>query len=513
MLKLKNIVTAGLFACSMAMAPLAQTAEPARGGKLVVATIGEPTALDPMLLPGDLLAMIAQHVVETLYTFDAEWKVVPLIAEEMPAVSEDGKVYTIKLRKEIFFHNGKLMTSKDVISSLKRWTELASRGRLIAPMVESIKALDDYTVQIALNQPFTPLIAMLAFNNSAAIIVPEGTGKEPITNPIGTGPYLLKERRPDQYIDLVRFDKYNQRKGEPNGYGGARKQYLDEIVFVPVPDANTRIEGALAGQYQYADLLPVESYDRLKAPASKSAPAILKAFGWPIFVLNTKQGLMTNQAIRAAAQMTMNSTDMLAAAFGSETFYKVDGALYPEGYIWRNDAGVKSYNQADPDKAAKALKAAGYKDTPVRILTTRQYEFHYKMAQVAAENLKAAGFKVDMQVVDWATLVQRRAEPALWDIYLTHYPFLAEPALILNLADTAPGWWTTPEKQKLVTAFNTESNVDKRKALFAEIQNLVYKEVPFYKVGDFNSLSAVANNMKGYTPTPWPHFWNAWLEK
>ena len=67
---------------------------------------------------------------------------------------------------------------------------------------------------------------------------------------------MLKERKPDQYIQLARFDGYKPRDGEPNGYGGARKQYLDEIRFVPVPDANTRVEGAVAGQFAYVNSIP-----------------------------------------------------------------------------------------------------------------------------------------------------------------------------------------------------------------------------------------------------------------
>ena len=64
-----------------------------------------------------------------------------------------------------------------------------------------------------------------------------------------------------------------------------------------------------------------------------------------------------------------------------------------------------------------------------------------------AENLKAAGFKVDMQVVDWSTLIQRRNDPALWDIYITHSAVLPEPTLTPpQLGDGAPGWWSSPAK-------------------------------------------------------------------
>ena len=483
-----------------------------RGAAVTVATIGEPNTLDPMISAGDLLGMITQHFYETLFTFGQNWELTPLLAEKLPEISADGKVYTIALRQGVTFHNSQPMTAKDVVASLKRWMEIASRGRLVAGNIQAIDAVDDHTVRLTLKEPYAPLMALLAFNNSAAVIMPSDHMENPIKEVIGTGPYQLKERKADAYIQLVRFDGYKSRPGEPDGFGGARKQYLDEIRFVPVPDANTRVEGALAGQFDYADLLPVEAYDRLKGQA-KTEPLMLEAFGWPMFIMNNKQGMMTKPDLRKAVQAALNAEDMLAAAFGKPEFYALDGAMYPKGYIWHTDAGTKAYNQGDADKAAALAKKAGYDGSPIRILTSRQYEFHYKMAQVAAEYLKAAGLKVDLQVVDWATLVQRRAEPALWDIFITHSPFLPEPALIAPLPDTYPGWWASEAKNKLLTAFNTEMDQKKRVAIWADLQKLIYEEVPFYKVGDFNALNAKAPRLQGYTASPWPYFWNAYLKQ
>ncbi|RYE71699.1 MAG: hypothetical protein EOO81_05295 [Oxalobacteraceae bacterium] len=87
----------------------------------------------------------------------------------------------------------------------------------------------------------------------------------------------------------------------------------------------------------------------------------------------------------------------------------------------RDIIGAEAYGQGDPEKAAEAVVEAGYDATkPLRILTSRQYEFHYKMAEVAAEYLKLAGFNVQLDVVDWATLTQRRQDPKLWDIFISH---------------------------------------------------------------------------------------------
>ena len=484
-----------------------------RGGVINVATIGEPPTLDPMASTADLVGIVTQHIFETLYTFDKKWNVTPLLAEAMPEISPDGKIYTIKLRAGIKFHDNSDMTAEDVVASLARWEKIASRGKQVAGFIDSIAAVDPMTVKIVLKQPYAPLTSLLAFNNSAAIILPSEKQPEPMKEFIGTGPYMLKERKADQYIQLVRFDGYKSRDGESDGYGGARHQYLDEIRFVPVPDANTRVEAAISGQYDYVDSIPVESFDKLKA-SSASQPVILKPFGYPVFVFNTKEGVAKNVEMRKAIRQALSMEDMLAAAFGSTGFYALDGDIYPKPFAWNTNAGVEgNYNVADPEGAATAAKAAGYNGEPIRILTSRQYEFHYKMAQVAAEYLKLAGFTVDLQVVDWATLTQRRTDSKLWDIYITHSPFLPEPALIGSLSPSSPGWWDTPARKTVVDAFTSEVDPQKRIALWADVQKAMYDELPYMKIGDFNAVSAKSTKLEGVDPAPWPYFWNASVAK
>lgn len=501
-----------LLGAALVMTPSALMAQE-KGGVINIATIGEPPTLDPMASTADLVGIVSQHIFETLYTFDKNWKVTPLLAAALPEISADGKTYTIKLRSGVKFHDNSDMSSADVVASLGRWMKIASRGKQTAPMIDSVTATDPSTVKIMLKQPYAPLLSLLAFNNSAAIIIPAGHQEEPMKEFIGTGPYMLKERKADQYIQLVRFNGYTSPAGNSDGYGGARHQYLDEIRFVPVPDANTRVEAALAGQYDYVDSLPVEAYARLK-DSKTSEPVMLKPFGAPEFVFNTKEGIAKNIEIRKAVRTALSMEDMLAAAFGSTEFYALDAAFYPKPYIWNTDAGTDgAYNVGKPEVAAEALKKAGYKGEPLRILTSRQYEFHYKMAQVAAEYLKLAGFNVDLQVVDWATLTQRRADPKLWDIFISHSPFLPEPALIGALSTSSPGWWDTPAQKTAVNAFNTEIDPTKRVALWANVQKVIYDEVPLIKVGDFNSLAAKSVKLEGVQPAPWPYFWNASIKK
>ncbi|MEO3432006.1 ABC transporter substrate-binding protein [Inquilinus sp. CAU 1745] len=503
-------LTALLAATVLPQSAMAQDEE--SGGVISVAIIGEPPTLDPVLSTTDVVSIVTQHFFETLYTFDSEWNVRPLLATDMPEISDDGKTYVIGIREGITFHDGSTMDAHDVVDSLVRWTELATRGKGVAEKIDSIEAVDDFTVQISLNTPYSPLLSLLAFSNSAAIVVPQEVIGDELSAIVGTGPYELIEHAPDQYIQVGRFDEYVSRTEPADAAFGQRHQYLDEIRFIPVPDSNTRIEGAVAGQFDYADGLPNESYSRLEE-SENVEPVLLEPFGWPVFAFNLKQGLMTDPLVRQAVQAALNPDDMLLAAFGEDRFFKVAGAMFPEGHVWHNTAGVELYNQADPARAAELLEQAGYDDTPLRILTSHQYDFHFKMAEVAKVYLEQAGFTVDMQVTDWATLSERRNNPELWDIYITHSPFLPEPALTSMYDSTSRVGWDDPEKEEVWTQLNSVTDLEQRQALFAELQGLLYEQAAFYKVGNFNAVSARNPALTGVPETPWPFFWNAQIEE
>lgn len=468
-----------------------------------VAIIGEADTFDPMISTKDVVSIVTQHFVETLYTFDDSWAVVPLLAADMPQISEDGLTYTIPLREGVTFHDGSTMDSADVVGSIERWLELATRGRSIADKVESVEATGEHEVTISLSAPYAPLLSLLAFSNSAAAVYPEEILAETIENVVGTGPYKIAEHAPDQYLQLTRFEDYTQ----PTG-AAERQQTPDEIRFVPVPDPNTRVEGLLSGQFDFADSLPAESFARVES-SDAAEPLVLEPFGWPLFAINHKQGLLADKTLRQAVQAALPHDDMLFAAFGDDTFFQVDGAQYPEGWTWHTEAGTDLYNQNDLEKASALLEEAGYDGTPLRILTSRQYEFHYKMAEVAQMALEAAGFDVDMTVVDWATLSQQRDDPTMWDIYITHSPFLPEPSLTSTFFSTSREGWANPEKEELLTAFTTETDPEKRKEIFADIQQIVLDDVGFIKIGNFNSLQGKSKALSGVEAAPWPQFWNA----
>jgi peptide/nickel transport system substrate-binding protein len=503
-------VSAVVLAATLGTPGLA-LAQAKRGGSINVATVGEPPTLDPMDSPADVVGMIAQHIFETLYTWGEGWRIVPLLAARDPEISADGKVYTIALRTGVKFHDGSVMTSADVLASLERWLANAARGKQTKPFVEGLTAPDANTVRIALKQPYAPLMSFLSLQTSAAVIMPRGNQAFPMTTPIGTGPFRFVERAPDRYVQLRRFDDYTARDEAANGYGGKRTPWLDEIRFVPVPDASTRVQGAIAGQFDYADVLPVESMESLRT--AKSDPLLFKSFGWPFLFLNAKQGPLTNVKLRQAVLASLSFEDILAGAFGSKDFYSADGAWYPQGFLFHSTAGADAYKQAgDSARAKKMVADAGYRSETIRILTSRQFDFHYKIAQVAAENMREAGLKVELVVVDWATLLTRRNDAALYEIFITHGPILPEPTLFGFMNSGSAGWWATPARDASINAFNAEANPTKRAALWGDVQKAIYDEVPVVRIGNFSALAAKSKRLSGASPAVWPFFWNTWVD-
>lgn len=497
------VAGAGLFAALPAGIAHAQGAQ-----SVNLAMIGEPQTLDPMASTADLVSQIMMHIYESLYTFDADLNTKPMLATELPKISADGKLYEIEIRKGVKLHNGRELDSGDVVASLKRWFEMTPRGKSVAADLASIEAKGSHGIAISFKNPVPAFVTHMALPSGYAAIMAKESIANPLVDFVGTGPYKFQERQPDRFVVLTRFDGYSARTEAASGYAGKREAKIAELRFIPVPNANTRVEGVLAGQYHYADQLPVEAYKRISGNAA-AKPVLIMPYGFPYLVLNTKQGVFADKKIRQAFQLALSESDMLMAAFGEERFFRTTAAHFPKASPFHAMAGEDVYNKGDAAAAKKLLAEAKYDGSPIRILNSKQYEFHHSMALVMAESLKMAGFKVQLDVVDWATLVQRRADPALYDVYVTHSTYLPEPMLSPpQLGKGAPGWWETPAKEAALAAFNAESDPVKRGKLWAKVQEVVYDEVPYIRVGDFAALAATSAKLKGLAPMPLAAFWN-----
>lgn len=484
-------------------------------GMLRYATVGEPPSLDQQVVTSDLATTIAHHMFEGLYTFNAANAPVNLLASG-DSVSDDGKTITISLRSDVTFHNGQPMTSADVVASMKRWGEFGSRGGLLFGNVDSIEASGEHEITLKLSQPFGPWKNLLAFINGGPAIYPasvmDGATKEPITpeNYIGTGPYKFSEWQPNRHVELVRYDGYTSAPGDADGYGGARVAEFDTLRFMPVPDVGTRVAGLQAGDYDYAESIPGDLYADLDADANVTT--VLN--GGPIFGLvfmNSKEGpLKENFELRRAIQTALNKTPALQVAIGPEGLWRANGSFLPEGNVWHTDSGAENFSRGDAEAAKAMAEKAGYTGDPIKFMVSTNYPFHYDKAIVYTKQLAQAGFNIDLQVYDWATLIEKRAQPDQWDLFFTHHGFVPDPILISVMNDDYPGWWATAEKQALKDKFTASSDPAERQAIWTDIQALIYEQVPTMKTGDVYTYNIASPSLQGLEDATliWPHFWN-----
>jgi len=484
-------------------------------GTLRYATVGEPPSLDQQVITSDLATTIAHHIFEGLYTFDESYSPVPLLASG-DKISDAGKTITISLRKGVKFHNGQELTSADVVASLNRWGKYGSRGNLLFDNVESLTASGDYEVTIKLKAPFGPWKNLLAFINGGPAIYPASVVKDATKEPIkpeqyiGTGPYKFAVWDPNRKVELVRFNDYISAPGAASGYAGKRTAEFDKIDFFPVADAATRVAGIKAGDYDYAESIPGDLYDDLTT--SPDVKTILN--GSPLFGLvfmNSKAGILKeNFALRRAIQTAINKSTALKVAIGPEGLWRANGSFYPKGNVWYSTAGIDNFSRGDAKAAKKMAADAGYKGEAIKFMVSTNYPFHYDSAIVYTKALADAGFNVDLQVVDWATLIQKRAQPEQWDLFFTHHGFVPDPILISLMNSNYPGWWTTPEITELKAKFTASADPEERSKIWSDIQALIYEQVPAMKTGDVYTYNIASPKLKGLGESTliWPAFWN-----
>lgn len=497
------------------LVPLAAPqAQPRRGGIFRMAHIGEPPSLDLHATTAAITYHIMLHVVETLFAMDSKFEPRPHLVEAW-TMSRDRLTYTFTLRGGVRFHHGREMTADDVVASLTRWGRMSVRGRALFTLIESLTAPDSQTVVIRLREPYSLLILDLAFYSQAAVIYPkeaiEEAGTGPMRRIIGTGPYRLVEHLIDRHIRLDRFDQYAARTDEPDGTAGRRTAYFDSIYIVPIPDPAVRVAGVTRNEYQFAESIPTDEYDRIRTDPNMTAYiAPLSSFTAAIF--NKRAGIMTNLKVRQAFLAALDMRPLMRATFGHQRFWRLDSSLVPKEHRLWSDAGKELYNQNNPGRARQLLAEAGYRGEPVRWLTTMEYTSMGIPAQVAKPMLERAGFTVDLQMVDWATLLSRRARPEPWDVFSSAFSFFPDPVLFLVLSPTYAGWYESKNMQAHLTLMRRHADPKVRAEIWHRAQRLFWEEVPTVKFGDYFPMHVHRKELKGYTGVPTHFFWNVWME-
>ncbi|MBW1699222.1 MAG: ABC transporter substrate-binding protein [Deltaproteobacteria bacterium] len=512
--KTLTIFLATITGLVLLMTSSAMAAEtPKFGGTLRVATEAEPPLLDPHLTTTAIVLRLSMHWMEAPFNQGAKYEIIPELVESYKT-NADYSVWDIKFRQGVLFHNGREMTAEDVVASMNRWGKGISYGKVMYRNVKPVEALDRYTVRITLNKSSAILSAYMTQRTRCFIYpkeVIEEVGLKPVKQVIGTGPYQFVEHKPDRYVKVKRFEKYTARTDPRNGYGGKKVAYYDEILFIPVPEPVQRVNMLQGGEVDVAYAMQTDAYQRLEADPNID-PILTKSW-YIIGVFNKKKGPFVNEKLRQAVQTALDMDPIMMNVAGSKQFYDLNPNLHYKGTVWETNAGAEYYNQANPEKAKMLMKEAGYKGEKIRWLVTKRYHYMYNSAVVAAQQLRDVGFNIDLQVMDWATVKQRRAKPDEYEIFTTGTGIQTDPSGQSMLTCGWPGWSCFKELDDLMLKFITQVNFKQRYATWEKIQRFFYEHAVNIKFGDFYTLFGKRKYVKGYISMAWPYWWNSWLDK
>ena len=226
-------------------------------------------------------------------------------------------------------------------------------------------------------------------------------------------------------------------------------------------DAATRVAQIEMGELDFADDLDLNAYDRLKKSPGVQA-IVAKPYYWLVGVFNKKEGLMTNQKLRQAWQAALDIEPIMKNVAGGRRALPLDSSLAFVRTRPGTGAPGAALERAQPREGQAAPAEAGYKGEPIRFMTTQEYKWMYDFALLSSkQQLEAAGFTIDLQVVDWATLVKRRnnsrsttsSRPA-WVPSGPHHH--------IYLGPNWPGWTNDEELNRLLTELARETDYKKR---------------------------------------------------
>ena len=471
--------------------PAAATAP---GGRLVVAVPAEPPQLDPTTNAAAAIDQIVNHnIYEGLVMIDPEGNIVPGLAESWE-ISEDGLVYTFHLRRGVKFHDGHELTAADVIYTFERNKDPATgvpHPEYYEP-IESIEALDDYTVQFTLSRVTPHFLAILGLGDS--IILPAGAGEELKSRPNGTGPFEFVEWVPGDHITLARFEDYWQ-EGIP---------YLDEVVFKFIPDPSAALAALLAG-----DVDIVVRMDAAVALTVRETPGF-KVISGPqnlvqIMAINNAREPFDDVRVRRAIAYAINKEEVIQGSmFGWGT--PIGSHLTPVSPYYIDLNWMYPY---DPERAKELLAEAGYPDGFEATLKLPQpYALHIKTGEIIADQLSRVGIQLKLEIIEWGRWLEEVYENADYDLTIIGHIGKMDPAADLSgYGPERPDYyfrrgWSNPYLDKLMELGATTADFEERLKIYAIVQYIIAEEAVNYFIQDPHQLVGMAENVHGFEIFP-----------
>jgi len=466
---LRALVAAGVVTMTGGGLLVASTAaraqaKPKQGGKIRVATQSSSTAdtLDPAK------GALATDYVRCNMIYNGLTELDAHLAAQMALASsfdtKDAKVWTVKLRSGVQFHDGKPLTPADVVYSLLRHKDpaTASKAKTLADQIADAKATGPNEVTITLTGPNADLPVILG--DAHFLIVKDGT-KDFSTTAIGTGPFKLKEFTPGVHTVVVKNEHY-WKPGLP---------HLDEIELIGISDEPARVNALLSGDVQLINQVTPQSAARIKGTPGYTVLET-KTGQYTDLIMRNEGGITGNQDFRLGLMHLQNRDQMRQAVFQGYGSIGNDQPIDPTNKYYF--AGLPQ-RKFDPDKAKFYFKKAGVGSTSLQLFASPAADGSVDMAMLLQQAAPLAGLNLQ---------VMRVPADGYWSNHWMKHPLSygninARPTadmLFTQFFKSDAPWneanWKDPKFDQMLLAARGEPDEAKRKQIYGDMQVLVHEK-------------------------------------
>lgn len=480
-----SIIAALTFAMTGMMTLSTQATEEEK--TLVRLSVGaEPDNLDPWLSAASDTEAIFHNVFEGLVLYDEQGAIIPGLAESWE-LSEDRLTYTFHLRDDVVFHNGKPMTSEDVLYSYDMLSGLTSGEPLSSrfAVVTELEAPDDYTFVMTISEPNAAFI-----QSTRVAVLPKGY-EEQATAPVGTGPYAFVEYVPGQKVVLEKNEDY---------YEESRMAQIDEAEFYIMTDESSIIMALQSGQLD-AGTVYADSADYITGDFEVySAPQNMVQ----LWALNNTVEPFDDVRVRQALNYAVNKQEIIEGVFAGYAT-ELYSNFSPMMGLYYNDELSEVYT-TDIEKAKELLKEAGYEDGfELTITVPSNYQKHMDTAQVIIEQLKQINVKATIEPKEWAAWLEDVYTNAQYETTIVGLTGKLDPNEVLGrfVSDFGKNFvkYNNPEFDALIEEAKSASD-EERIELFKECQKVLTEDAASVWISDPNKIVVCRSDLKGYTFYP-----------
>jgi peptide/nickel transport system substrate-binding protein len=480
-------------------------------------------SLDPVWTTADITRNYSLAVFDTLFAYDAQFNVQPQMVEGVKTES-DGKTWELTLRDGLKFHDGEKVLARDCVATIKRFATRDPFGQAMMKRVAEISAPSDKVIQFRLNKPFALLPNALA-QVYCAIMPTRLAETDPlkqIPEAIGSGPFkfVADERIPGQRIVFAKNEAYVPRSGGvPSFNSGPKIVNVDRVVWTVIPDSATAQAALSQGEIDWWENPTIDLIAQIKKNPAITVAVKDRTGEIACMRFNHLFPPFDNAAIRRVVVSAIDQKEIIEAYAGAEpSLIKTDVGIFVPGTPMASTIGLEiTRGPKDLNKIKSDLAAAGYKGEKIVVLAATTLPNIWAEAQVATDLLTRIGFNVEMQALEWGSVVQRRAsrEPndkGGWNIFYTYLGGFGNvspaPDIAIRGNGTSAwfGWPTNPKMEALYDSWFEAPDVPAQKKIVDEMQAVFWQDPPYAPMGMYDAPTAFNKRITD-VPEGWPQFY------